>query len=57
MWKAEADSGSRRWQQNGQPERPTIEDERLIDHHIEEMLGAFRDAAGTRDAGPHAVEQ
>jgi len=34
----------------------TIEDE-LVDHHIEEMLGAFRDAGDTCEAGPNAVEQ
>jgi hypothetical protein len=57
VWKTDADSGSRGRQQNGQSESPIIEDERLLDHHIEEMLGAFRDAAGTREAGPPAVEQ
>lgn len=30
--------------ENGQPVRPTTDDERLLDHHIEEVLSAFDDA-------------
>ena len=41
-------------QENGPPVRPTMEDERLLDHHIEEVLGAFNDAAGLAESGPEA---
>jgi hypothetical protein len=43
---------SRGRQEGGEPVRPTIEDERLLDHHIEEVLGALNDAAGPADSTP-----
>jgi len=39
----------REQQQNGLPDTRAMDDERLRDHHIEEMLGAFRDAARLRE--------
>jgi len=43
----------RRERRNGQPEEPALDDDRLLDHHIEEILDTFRDL---RDA-PNAPEQ
>lgn len=37
-------------QDNAYPERPAIEDDALLDHHIEEMLGTFNDAARMRES-------
>ncbi len=39
-------------QESGEHVRPTVEDGRLLDHHIEEVLGAFSDAAGLADSSP-----
>jgi len=44
-------------EQQGQPDRPVLEDERLVDHHIEEVLGALRDAAGPPETDPPAPAQ
>jgi len=39
----------RRDRRNGQPEEPAPDDDRLLDHHIEEVLGAFRDLRDAPD--------
>ena len=39
-------------QESGESVRPTTEDERLLDHHIEGVLGAFGDTAGLADSSP-----
>jgi hypothetical protein len=36
-------------QQNGQAETPALDDDRLRDHHIEEMLSTFEDLARMRE--------
>ena len=42
---------SRERQQNGLPDTPGVDDDdRLRDHHIEEMLSAFKDAARLRES-------
>jgi len=43
----EADPGNGFRQQQEIPSRPTIEDDRLLDHHIEEVLAAFTEATST----------
>ena len=43
--------------ENGQPEQPAVEDDRLLDHHTEEVLGTFRDAGRGRETAPDAGEQ
>jgi hypothetical protein len=50
-WDTEPDPGSRRRQRNGQPEQSVAEDERLLDHHIEELLAAISDAAVRSEGG------
>jgi hypothetical protein len=56
VWKAEPGPG-RRATQNGQPEEPATENDRLLDHHIEEILGTFTAAARMRESNPNAEEQ
>jgi hypothetical protein len=34
-----------------------VEDDRLLDHHIEEVLGRLRDVARMREDAPEAREQ
>jgi hypothetical protein len=51
VWKPEPGSGGR-GRPNGQPERAAVEDDRLLDHHIEEILGAFGDLARIRETTP-----
>ena len=43
-------SSSREQEQNGLPDTPSVDDDRLRDHHIEEMLSAFEDAARLRES-------
>jgi hypothetical protein len=43
--------------QNGHSEQPTGDDRWPLDHHIEEMLGAFSDAARPCDCGVDDREQ
>jgi hypothetical protein len=33
----------------GHPERPAVEEDVLLDHHIEEMLGTFAGPVGVRE--------
>jgi hypothetical protein len=49
-WESEPGAGSRGRQNNGEPEPPAEEDDRFLDHHIEEMLGALSHAAATRES-------
>jgi hypothetical protein len=42
---------SRAQQQNGPPASPGVDDDRLRDHHIEEILSAFTDVARMRESG------
>ena len=41
-WEMEPGSGSRARQENGHSEHRTVEDDRLLDHHNEEVLAAMR---------------
>jgi hypothetical protein len=41
---------SREQQHNGLPASAVVNDDRLRDHHIEEMLGAFKEAARLRES-------
>jgi hypothetical protein len=41
-------------QESGEPVGPAMEDERLLDHHIEEVLDAFSDAASLAEGSPEA---
>jgi hypothetical protein len=34
-----------------------VEDDRLLDHHIEEILGTFTDAARMRENAPSAEQE
>ena len=56
VWKTEPGPGSRA-RQNGQSEQPAVEDDRLLDHHIEEKLGTFTDAARTRESASNAEQE
>lgn len=47
-------SGGR--QQDGHPERPTIEDEAFLDHHIEETLLTMSDTVRLRASGVDGEE-
>ena len=49
-WETEPGAGSRGRQDNAEPEPPAVEDERFLDHHIEEMLAAF-DTMHMRERG------
>jgi hypothetical protein len=50
-----ARSGGR--QQAGHPERPAMDDEALLDHHIEEMLRTMSDTARPRASDVDREEQ
>jgi hypothetical protein len=56
-WEPEPGVGSSRRQHNAEPEPPPVEDERFLDHHIEEMLGTLSHAARTRESGLDADGQ
>ena len=56
VWKAEPGPRSRA-RRNGQSEQPAVEDDRLLDHHIEEILGTFTDAARTRESASNAEQE
>jgi hypothetical protein len=47
-WEREPRAGSCGRQPNEEPEPPALEDERFLDHHIEEILSH---AARTREGG------
>ena len=36
-------------QPNGLPDAPAVDDDRLRDHHIEEVLNTFKDVARSRE--------
>ena len=48
--------GSSRAREDNAPD-PLDDDDRLRDHHIEEMLNTFKDVARMRDSGPAGAEQ
>ena len=50
-WETEPSAGSRGRQQNAEPGPPAVEDQRFLDHHIEEILGTLSHAARTRESG------
>lgn len=58
--KAERGSDGRRRLPPGQTERWAVEDDRLLDHHIEEILASLSDAARMHerdpDVGEHPVD-
>jgi hypothetical protein len=56
-WETEPGAGSRGRQQNGEPELPAVEEERFLDHHIEEILGTLSHAARTREGGLNGDRQ
>ena len=56
VWNTEPGSRARKGQ-NGRPEGIGVEDDRLLDHHIEEVLGTFRDATRVRETDPDPGEQ
>jgi len=43
-------------QENVELEQPTADDDQLLDHHIEEILGALANVARKREADPDAEE-
>jgi hypothetical protein len=47
--------GSSRAREDNAPD--SLDDDRLRDHHIEEMLSTFKDAARMRDSGLPAREE
>jgi hypothetical protein len=56
-WTTESASRSGGRQHDGHRERPAGEDEALLDHHIEEMLGTFGDAVHIRESGDEAENE
>ena len=50
-WETKPDAGSRGRQQDGQTDHSEIEDERVFDHHIDEILEAISDSAATGVSG------
>lgn len=50
-WETEPGATGRERQHDREPEPPTVEDERFLDHHIEEVLGTLSQAALTRQSG------
>ena len=52
--KSESGEGSRGQNQNGWRRQPAAENDRLLDHHIEETLAAFTDAAPGGERGLQA---
>jgi hypothetical protein len=57
MENTEPGSGSRDGQHNGRRGRTAAEEDRLLDHHIEELLGFFGDAVPTRESGQDPARQ
>jgi hypothetical protein len=55
VWKREPGPDNRA-RQDGQSEHPAVEDDRLLDHHIEEVLGTFTAVARMRGSAPNAEE-
>jgi hypothetical protein len=51
-WETEPGAGGRGRPSNGEPEPAAVEDDRFLDHHIEETLGAFSRAAAARERRP-----
>jgi hypothetical protein len=47
--------GARRQEES--PDAPGVDDDRLRDHHIEEMLSTFNDAVRMRDRKSEASEE
>jgi len=43
--------------QDGRPEAMAIQNDRLLDHHIEEILDRFREATREGEADPDSAEQ
>jgi hypothetical protein len=56
-WETKPGAGSRARQHHGEPEPPAVEDERFLDHHIEEVLGTLSLVAWTRESGLDAETQ
>jgi hypothetical protein len=56
-WETEPGAGSRGRQDNGEPEPAAVEDERFLDHHIEEILGTLSHATWMRENGLDADRQ
>ena len=56
MRNREPGSGRAR-QQNWQHDAPAVDDDRFGDHHIEEVLSTFRDAARLRESASGDEEQ
>jgi hypothetical protein len=56
VWKTEPGPDNRA-RHNGQSEQPSVEDDRLLDHHIEEILGTLTAAARMRESTSNAEEQ
>ena len=55
MWNAKP-AADGRLRPHGQPEQPAPEDDRLLDHHIEEVLATFGEASGEGEC-PDSPEQ
>jgi len=55
VWEKEPDPDNRA-RQDGQFEQPAAEDDRLLDHHIEEVLGTFTAVARMGGSAPNAEE-
>jgi hypothetical protein len=57
-WDTERSSSGPRPRAKGHPpERPAVDDDRLLDHHIEEILGALSQAAVERETGQNAGDR
>lgn len=56
-WETEPGAGRPGRQHTGEPEPPAEEEERFLDHHIEQMLGTLSHAARTRESGLDAGRQ
>jgi hypothetical protein len=50
-WETEPDARNRGREPNREPEPPAVEEERFLDHHIEEILDTLSHAARTRESG------
>jgi hypothetical protein len=55
-WEKEPGSGDHGRHRNGQLKQSSAEDERLLDHHIEEILGTLIAAKATRESAPETRE-
>ena len=53
----ESGAGSHGRERDRQRKQPDVDDDRLLDHHIEETLESFKDAARVREDGPEAGDQ